>query len=397
MKSFFGRLFRWIRNLIIFIILLALTLFFFVVGKWYDRQTNIVLRESDEAIVVSERARKLHPQLAVADWHADNLLWDRDPTIRLSHGHVDIPRLVEGQFAVQVFDAVIKTPKGLNYHSNTDKTDNITMLAMANRWPIGTWFSLTNRALHQSKVLHDAAIESGQLSIIKTRGDLEFFMKQWNVNGGKVGGVLSIEGMHALEGDLANLQVLIDAGYRMMGLVHFFDNEIGGSSAGVEKGGLTDFGRQVVRIMNEKSIIIDLAHASEPLIDAVLEMSTRPVVVSHTGVKGVHDSPRNLSDQHLRAIAAKGGMIGIGFWDEAVGGQSVNDIARAIRYAVDVAGIDHVGLGSDFDGAVAVPFDASQIILLTEALMTVGFSDDEIKMIMGGNQIRFLMKNLPLN
>lgn len=396
-KTFFGKLFRTLRNLLVVLIILGLTVFFFVVGKWVDRDTNVSLRDSDEPIIVSERAKKLHPKIAVADWHADNLLWDRDPLTKLDHGHVDIPRLIEGNFAIQVFDAVIKVPQGLNYESNTDKTDQIKMLSMANRWPVSSWFGLTKRALHQSQVLHRAADESSDLVIIKTSGDLEYFMKQWNTNGGMVGGILSIEGLHALEGKLENLQVLIDAGYRMLGLVHFFDNEIGGSSAGVAQGGLTDLGRQVVRIMNESSIIIDLAHASDQLIDEVLELSTRPIVVSHTGVKGVHESPRNLSDRHLQAIADKGGIIGIGFWDEAVGGQSVNDIARAIRYAVDVAGIDHVGLGSDFDGAVTAPFDAAQIILLTEALMTVGFSDQEITKVMGGNQIRFLMENLPTN
>lgn len=394
-KTLLGRFLRAVRDLAVVLILLGLVVFFFVVGKWVDRSNNVRLRESSEPIIVSERAKKLHPKIAVADWHSDNLLWDRDPLIKQDHGHVDIPRLIEGNFAIQVFDAVIKVPQGLNYESNTDRTDQIKLLSMANRWPVSSWFGLTERALHQSKVLHDAAEESSDLVIIKTRSDLEYFMKQWNTNGGMIGGVLSIEGLHAMEGKLENLQVLIDAGYRMLGLVHFFDNEIGGSSAGVEQGGLTDLGRQVVRIMNEEAIIIDLAHASEQLIDEVLTMSTKPVVVSHTGVKGIHNSPRNLSDRHLLAIAENGGMVGLGFWEEASGGQSVNDIARAIRYTADLIGVEHVGLGSDFDGAVTVPFDASQIILLTEALMTVGFSDDEIIQIMGGNQIRFLMENLP--
>lgn len=394
-KTLLGRFLRALRDLAAVLILLGLVIFFFVAGKWVDRSKNVRLRDDNEPITVSDRAKKLHPKIAVADWHSDNLLWDRDPLTKLDHGHVDIPRLIEGHFAIQVFDAVIKVPQGLNYEFNTDKTDQIKLLSMANRWPVSSWFGLTERALHQSKVLHDAAEESSDLVIIKTQGDLEYFMKQWNTNGGMIGGVLSIEGLHAMEGKLENLQVLIDAGYRMFGLVHFFDNEIGGSSAGVEKGGLTDLGRQVVRIMNEASIIIDLAHASEQLIDEVLAMSTQPVVVSHTGVKGVHDSPRNLSDRHLKAIAAKGGMVGLGFWEEASGGQSVNDIARAIRYTADLIGVEHVSLGSDFDGAVTVPFDASQMILLTEALMTVGFNDDEIIQIMGGNQIRFLMENLP--
>ncbi len=396
-KTLLGRFLRALRDLVAVLVLLGLVIFFFVVGKWVDRSKNVRLRDSNEPIIVSERAKRLHPKIAVADWHSDNLLWDRDPLVKLDHGHVDIPRLIEGNFAIQVFDAVIKVPHGLNYESNTDKTDQIKLLSMANRWSVSSWFGLTERALYQSKVLHDAAEESSDLVIIKTRGDLEYFMKQWNTNGGMVGGVLSIEGLHAMEGKLENMQVLIDAGYRMFGLVHFFDNEIGGSSAGVEQGGLTDLGRQVVRIMNEESIIIDLAHASEQLIDEVLAISTKPVVVSHTGAKGIHNSPRNLSDRHLQAIAEKGGMVGLGFWEEASGGQSVNDIARAIRYTADLIGVAHVSLGSDFDGAVTVPFDASQIILLTEALMTVGFSDEEIIQIMGGNQIRFLMQHLPRN
>ncbi|MDW3194467.1 MAG: dipeptidase [Cytophagales bacterium] len=396
-RTLLGRFMRALRDLLGVLILLGLVVFFFVVGKWVDRQNNVRLRDINEPIIVSERAKRLHATIAVADWHSDNLLWDRDPLTKHDHGHVDIPRLIEGNFAIQVFDAVIKVPQGLNYESNTERTDQIKLLSMANRWPVSSWFGLIERALHQSQVLHDAANESSDLVIIKTRGDLEYFMKQWNTNGGQIGGMLSIEGLHAMEGKLENLQVLIDAGYRMFGLVHFFDNEIGGSSAGVEQGGLTDLGRQVVRIMNEESIIIDLAHASEQLIDEVLAMTTKPVVVSHTGVKGVHDSPRNLSDRQLRAIAENGGMVGLGFWEEASGGESVNDIARAIRYTADLIGVEHVSLGSDFDGAVTVPFDASQIILLTEALMTVGFSDEEITQIMGGNQIRFLMENLPGN
>ena len=396
-RSFFGRFLRALRNLILVLVLLGLTIFFFVVGKWVDRDKNVRLRDSSEPIVVSKRAKRLHPKIAVADWHSDNLLWDRDPLTKLDHGHVDIPRLIEGNFAIQVFDAVIKVPQGMNYESNTDKTDQIKLLSLANRWPVASWFGLTERALHQSRVLHDAADESSDLVIIKTRGDLEYFMKQWYTNGGMIGGVLSIEGLHAMEGKMENLHVLIEAGYRVLGLVHFFDNEIGGSSAGVAQGGLTDLGRQVVRIMNEESIIIDLAHASEQLIDEVLQISSKPVVVSHTGVKGIHNSPRNLSDRQLKAIAEKGGMIGLGFWEEASGGQSVNDIARAIRYTADLIGVAHVSLGSDFDGAVTIPFDAAQIILLTDALMTVGFSDEEIIQIMGGNQIRFLMENLPVN
>ncbi len=142
-------------------------------------------------------------------------------------------------------------------------------------------------------------------------------------------------------------------------------------------------------------MIVDLSHASPRTIDEVLAMATRPVVVSHTGVRGTCDNQRNLTDDQLRRIAATGGLIGIGFWDTAVCGTDAAAIARAIRHAANVAGIDHVALGSDFDGAVTVPFDATGLALITEALLAGNFTDDEIRKIMGGNTLRFLSDNLP--
>jgi microsomal dipeptidase-like Zn-dependent dipeptidase len=181
----------------------------------------------------------------------------------------------------------------------------------------------------------------------------------------------------------------------MMSPSHFFDNDIGGSAHGVEKYGLTEKGKEVIRRMEAKGMLVDVAHASAKTIDDVLAMATKPVVVSHTGVKGTCDNQRNLSDDQLRSIAKTGGVIGIGFWDTAVCGQDAASIARAIRHAVNVAGIEHVGLGSDYDGAVKAPFDASGIALITDALINEGFSDEEIARVMGGNTIRLLLENLP--
>src|SRR6187397_1520174 len=113
-----------------------------------------------------------------------------------------------------------------------------------------------------------------------------------------------------------------------------------------------------------------------------LPISARPVVASHTGFRGVADNSRNLTDEHARGIAETGGLLGVGFWPTACGGDDAAAIARAIRYAVDVAGIDHVGLGSDFDGAVQVPFDATGLVVLTDALIDAGLADDEIGKIM---------------
>jgi microsomal dipeptidase-like Zn-dependent dipeptidase len=181
----------------------------------------------------------------------------------------------------------------------------------------------------------------------------------------------------------------------MMSPTHFFDNEVAGSAHGVNKGGLTEMGREMIRRMEAKQMIVDLAHASPRTIDDVLAMATRPVVISHTGVKGTCDNTRNVSDEHLRGIAKTGGVIGIGYWKMAVCGQDVQAIVRAIRHVVKVAGIEHVALGSDFDGAIGAIFDTTGLVKLTEALLADGFSEAEIELIMGGNTLRVLKATLP--
>ena len=175
----------------------------------------------------------------------------------------------------------------------------------------------------------------------------------------------------------------------------FTDTSIGGSAAGVEKGGLTALGREWVKQMEARGMVIDLAHSSADTLHDVTAIATKPVVVSHTGVKGICDNNRNLSDDQLRAVAATGGVIGIGFWDVATCGQDAKAIATAIRYAVGVVGAEHVALGSDFDGAVTEPFDASGLVLITEELLQQGVSDHDIRLVMGENVVRVLSQVLP--
>ena len=142
-------------------------------------------------------------------------------------------------------------------------------------------------------------------------------------------------------------------------------------------------------------MIIDLAHASSTVFDEVLALGRRPVVVSHGGVQGTCKGPRNLSDDQLRRLAAKGGMIGIGYWDGAICDPTAAAFAKAVVYAVGVAGDDHVGLGSDFDGSTVTPFDASAMGLVVQALQDAGLSDATIGKVMGGNAIRLLRDLLP--
>jgi len=372
---------------------IGLTVFFNVPG-YVDRDFNRVLNPAPYS--ASAQASALHARLFVADLHDDALLWQRDLLQRIDYGHTDLPRLLEGNVGLQVFSTVTKTPRGLNYERNSGDSDSVTMLVMAQRWPRATWTSLLQRALYQSEKLHSAAANSqGQLRIIRTRDDLRSYLADREKQPKQLAGLLATEGLHPLQGQLDNIDKLYDAGFRMTGLTHFFDNEVGGSAHGIDKGGLTDFGRQVIPRLQQKHMLVDLAHASKPLIDDVLAISTQPVVVSHTGVAGTCPGPRNLTDQHLKAIAATGGIVGIGYWDGAVCDPSINNIIKAIRYSADLVGVEHVALGSDYDGATSVPFDTTGLVQITQGLLDAGFSEQEIAAIMGGNIRDLLLKTLP--
>jgi membrane dipeptidase len=343
---------------------------------------------------VSPQAEGLHKQLVIADLHADSLLWGRDLLQRVSRGHVDIPRLIEGGVAVQAFTVVTTVPKHLNINQNSDSTDLIQQLAIADGWPPRTWNSPKQRALYQASRLQKFADRSrGALVLIRSRSDLESFLN--NRKRESVAAFLGSEGAQPLEGKLENLDELYDAGFRMMAPAHFTDTAVGGSAAGVRKHGLTELGKRWVRRMEDKSMLIDLAHSSPATIRDVTALATRPLVVSHTGVRGTCDNNRNLSDDQLRAITRTGGVIGIGYWPEATCGQDAAAVARAIRHAVNVVGVEHVGLGSDFDGSTTMPFDATGLKEITEALLNQGFSQHEIELIMGQNTINLLLKALP--
>ena len=373
---------------------LLLALGFFALPSFLDYRMNSTADHGPYQ--ASAAAQALHRQLWIADLHDDALLWQRDPLQRHSYGHADLPRLLEGNVGLQVFAAVTKTPRGLNYTSNAADSDNITPLVIAQRWPRATWNSLLQRALYQSERLQQAERDSqGLLQIVRSREELRQALARRNPEQPTLAAILATEGLHPLEGQLENVDVLFDAGYRIAGLTHFFDNELGGSAHGLEKGGLTPFGREVVKRLEQRHMLIDLAHASKPMIDDVLAMATRPLLVSHTGVAGTCPGPRNLSDEHLRRIAAGGGLIGIGYWDGAVCATSVDAIIKAIRYSVDLIGVEHVALGSDFDGTIHAPFDTRGLVLLTDGLLKAGFSAEQITAIMGGNVQRLLLQYLP--
>ncbi|ANU06670.1 dipeptidase [Paraurantiacibacter namhicola] len=390
------------------VLLLAAIGFFGFAPGIAERSMNVI--DGGELLEVSDEARELHASLTIVDLHGDTLLWDRDLLDDGARGHMDLPRLMRGNVALQIFSSVTKMPRGQNYESNSADTDNITPLVIGQLQPVRTWGSLLERSLFHAEKLDRAvaADEWGVLRTIRSHEDISTLVdhrsnsESWlrapyGVKGAAhppIGAMFSVEGLHNLEGDLANLQVLYDAGMRMAGLVHFFDNELAGSMHGVEKGGLTPMGRDAIRQMERMGIIVDIAHCSRACVADVLAMAKRPVVSSHGGVQAACEENRNLTDDEIRGVAVTAGVIGIGYWPGAVCDTSPRAIAKAMRHVRDLVGIEYVALGSDFDGAVTVRFDTSQLVQVTQALLDEGFSHEEIRLAMGGNALRVIQRGI---
>lgn len=368
--------------------------FFILAPSIVEKSKNSI--EPHAPYTVSNRAAALHKTLTIGDWHADSLLWKRDLLKRADRGQVDIPRLQEGNVAIQMFTAVTKSPSGLNYeHNSADATDNITLLAIGQLWPLRTWQSLFERAMYQAEKLHKFAAKApNDLKIVKTKADLDDVLMR-RANGETiVAGLLGIEGSHPLEGDITNLDRLVDAGYRMIALQHFFDNKLGGSLHGAEDHGLTDFGRQVVTEIAKRGLILDVAHSSKQVARDVLEMTDIPVIVSHTGIYSHCKTKRNYPDALMKDIAATGGVIAIGYWADVTCDASAKGVAATIIAAVNLVGEDHVSLGSDYDGSVEVGMDASELAALTHELLEQGLTEAQIRKVMGENMVRVLKSRL---
>lgn len=206
---------------------------------------------------------------------------------------------------------------------------------------------------------------------------------------GQVAVLPALEGGDALEGDIAKLQKMYDNGLRLIQPIHFRNNEIGHTQTWpYSPGGLTDFGREVVREANRLGLIIDMAHANEETVADILELSRHPVIFSHGGVREYTDHDRAVTDEQIRAIAGNGGIVGI--WPH---GRHIADIAEMVDYiehVIRVGGIDHVGIGSDLRGVstyVEGFYDANFHAIAAE-LLRRGYSDEDVGKVMGENFFR---------
>ena len=386
----------------------------------------------------------LHQRLFVADLHADTLLWGRDPLRRASRGHADLPRLRQGGVDLQVFGVPTNAPPDRpapahpgGYCVSGEDRNLIGPLSVVQAWPVPTWFDLRERALHAARRLVELEARSRDpasrgdapaLVIIRTAADLRRVVEASARDEPVLGAVLGLKGAHWLGGPgmteeevRGGVRELFGAGFRLFAPTHQFDNALAGSSEGCVAGGLTRQGEVALLEAERLGMVIDLAHISPVALRDALRVLREPVAISHTGVQAACEPPcrkaRNLSDDELRAVARQGGVIGIGFWPEAVGLGGPAAILRAMSHALDalrepgfLAGMRradptfepsaHLAFGSDFDGAVTTPFDATGLPALTHAMLhgTSGlraFVPEEVRWIAGLAVCRLLARRLP--
>ena len=323
---------------------------------------------------------EVHRAAYVADAHADSLMWNRDLSVRSGRGHADFPRLREGGVRLQCFTLVTR---GLPV------VGGFPLLARLNGWPPEALVDERARADWQIDQLERLCAKAPAMaSIARTAAALSD-----NERAGRLSAVLGIEGAHALRGEVVQVERFFARGVRFMSLTHLMHNELGGACFPLaRKAGLTSFGREVVAQMARLGMAVDLAHASRALVDDVLA-SGAPAFCSHAGIASAHPSFRNLPDQVLREVARRGGVVCVIFATEYLGGRTLEHLARHLLRALEVAGEDHVGLGSDFDGLIHLPRplrDARDLPLVTRALLEKGVAPAVVGKVLGANLRRFL-------
>lgn len=386
-------------------------------------QNSVAADAPRRLAAVPEPDRALHRTLFIADLHSDTLLWHRDILRRSEHGHIDVPRMIEGNLALQVFTLVTDTPRESDgdgngnahciYATSRDLTGMLTFLE--NR-PARAWFDLEARAADQVGKLLEAerrsqAAGGPRLMVVRSAADLERLIARRAAGEAVVGGLLGVEGAHWIGAHNADeattraqVRALFERGVRVFAPTHRFDNALGGASEGCSERGLSQQGRWALQEAERLGMVVDLAHGSHATLRDALALLKAPLIVSHTGVQaGCVDPcypPRNLTDDEIRAVAANGGLVGVGYWPEAVGGNGVADIVRTARHIAWVAQQSgrepwrHVAFGSDFDGAVDAPFDVAGLPILTSALRP-GMTEADLRDMAGRNACRVLMTRLP--
>ncbi len=306
----------------------------------------------------------LHHDVIVVDLHNDIMLdvqsGKRDITRRTPVGHSDLPRFREGGVDVQVF-ALFVHPSAANRGRQKVSAllDAFDRLAATNRSTVAPVTSVAEiRQLHGT----------GRLAV-----------------------VLAVENASALEGDPGYVDVLFHRGVRMMGLTWNNSNGLADGALESTHGGLTPLGREVLGRMQDVGMVVDVSHLSEKSFWDVLAATHGPIMATHSNAAGLTPHRRNLTDDQLRAMAERGGVVGVNFVPAFLGGASLAQVLENITYLVSLMGADGVALGSDFDGFTGRLNgleDVSRLPALTAALLGRGHEPETIRKILGENALR---------
>lgn len=309
------------------------------------------------------------PYGPIVDGHVDTVLDLAAGRRRLgqrSHqGHVDLPRLEEAGVGVQVFAHWIE--------------------------PVYKPHAALVRFMElYDAFLREVALHPDRIAVVTSVEELDQTLAS-----GKVAAVIGIEGGEVLQGRLGVLRLLHRLGVRLIGLTWNERNDLAdGAGDGRSGGGLSQLGEQVVREMNRLGMVVDVSHLSDAGFYDVLAVSSQPVVASHSNCRALCPHPRNLTDDQIRALAAKGGVMGMNFFARflrADGPATVDDVVRHIEHVASLVGTEHVGLGSDFDGIGETPQgleDVARLPNLIEALLRRNWKEEDLRRVLGGNFLR---------
>ncbi|MGQ0505541.1 MAG: dipeptidase [Myxococcaceae bacterium] len=321
----------------------------------------------------------------LADGHADSLMWNRDLNRKSSQGHVDIPRLLEAGVGLQCFTLVTR---GFPF------IGGFPLFAAAQGWPRDALRGEWARANWQIDQLERFCQASGDKAAITVSSDAI----DDNARAGRLSAIIGVEGAHALEGKVERVQRLHARGVRFMSLTHLSNNELGGSSFPfMGNRPLSALGHEIVEAMAQVGMSVDIAHASPRTLDDLIAHKNARLFSSHTGVRGAANKWRNVSDEVLRAVADRGGVVGIIFATVYLGGKSLEDVARHIEHAVNVMGEDAVSLGSDFDGMIPLPQgmrDVLDVPKLGDVLRARKHPNRRVEKILGLNLHRYFSETL---
>jgi membrane dipeptidase len=334
----------------------------------------------DKAAQHTERQRRLaaiHERVVFADIHAHPSQFHRANVERIAPD--EIARYQRG-----LIDLVVSNVStDAAYHGGYTNREGTSLRRLRgnDRYPLkpGEAFAFTLDRLKRvldTVAAGDAVLATSPAVVVEAKRK------------GRTALLAALEGADGLEGSLDNLREIHRRGVRLVQLMHFLDNEIGGNQTPPhEDRGLTAFGREVVREANRLGIVIDLAHANNRTIMDTLQTSSQPLVFSHTGVKVLHEGDRYVTDDEIRAIAAKSGVVGI--WPARALG-TITEMVRHITHVKNLVGIDHIAIASDLRGMTYIDAfgEEANFLAIADGMIDAGYSDEEIGKVMGGNFFR---------